>query len=82
MEQQKIIKQGAAGNSLHMLNTKLTKKGNRNVDQLSTLDHLVPITKPWSSRKLTARENRDPNPNKKETEMLINCQMWTTSRQT
>ena len=27
--------------SLHMLNTKLTKKGNQNVDLLSNLDHVA-----------------------------------------
>ena len=32
--------QGASGNSLHMLNSKLTKKGNQNVDQL--------IVRSWS----------------------------------
>ena len=31
----------AAGNCLHMPNTKLKKKGNQNVDQLSILDHLT-----------------------------------------
>ena len=33
--------QEAAGNSLHILNTKLTKKGNQNVDQLSNPDHVA-----------------------------------------
>ena len=30
----------------------------------------------------TARGITRPNPNKRETEMLINCRMWTTSPQT
>ena len=30
----------------------------------------------------TAREITNPNPNKRETEMLIICRMWTTSPQT
>ena len=33
--------QEASGYSLYMLNTKLTKKGNHNVDQLSNLDHVL-----------------------------------------
>ena len=32
---------GAAGNSLHMPNTKSKNKGNQNVDQLSNLDHVT-----------------------------------------
>ena len=32
---------GAAGNCLRNSNTKLKKKGNRDVDQLSDLDHVV-----------------------------------------
>ena len=38
---QKIINQGAAGDSLHKLKTKVTKKGNQNVDQLRNLDHVA-----------------------------------------
>ena len=30
----------------------------------------------------TAREITNPNPNKRETEILINCHMWSTSAQT
>ena len=33
--------QGAAGNCLRNINTKLKKKGNQNVDQLSDLDHVA-----------------------------------------
>ena len=37
---------------------------------------------PTQEQQETAREITHPNPNKRETEMLINCHMWTTSPQT